>query len=227
VLFGTSLLSKDDSYNFDFPSAGIWQWRIAVEWLDVDGSTWGGPSVINHVVTRNGGSGTWSDDPYAAGASSVTISSGAYTIPQNWVLDKVERKLTYSYYVYNYENTNDESLVSSDMFSHSTGGIYWQLGDPTLNQQITVNRTITFNSATFYNPELAITLKATTKTAFHNYVGIATVRVFNLETKYYLREFIVNTNATSNEATFLYYNYAQAASQVLATGSLNWLAVGE
>jgi hypothetical protein len=149
---------------------------------------------------------------------------------------------TWSIYQVNYQYTVEPYLKPE--FLGSSGALYLKYTDlatgsviantnPTGNTSITVgtsdytstplsmNYTLTTSS---YTNNITVRMGRAAGSTGTNYWGIelsaATVII-------YLRQVVTNSTTPSNSETFQNYGYSLSTAQVLATGSLQWIATGE
>jgi hypothetical protein len=149
---------------------------------------------------------------------------------------------TWSIYQVNYQYTAEPYLKPE--FLGSSGALYLKYTElatgsviantnPTGNTSVTVgtsdytsaplsrNYTLTTSS---YTNNITVRMDRATGSTGTNYWGIelssATVTI-------YLRQVVTNSTTPSNSDTFQNYSYSLTSAQVLATGSLQWIATGE
>jgi hypothetical protein len=150
---------------------------------------------------------------------------------------------TWSVYQVNYQYTIEPYLKPE--FLGSSGVVYLAYTElatgsviantnPTTNTSITVgtnnytstpiSRSYTLTTSSYANNITVRMNKATGGTTTTNYWGVelsaATVTI-------YLRQVVTNSTTPSNSDTFQNYGYSLNTAQVLATGSLQWIATGE
>lgn len=190
---------------FVFPGAGTWQFRIVAEAYDTGGTFNTGTSYeyATDTVSRT-------DD--------VTVTSNAqgqltldytpsYTAPSGWTVTSV----TYTYH-YNYQIAYalaGSARVSGDHIYYTAEAIKTNLVD------------------TFTRSSNSLTFQVYGSTGGGSFSGYASLTLLDVAASITRRRALTNSTTASNSFAFNYFNFNLSASQVLAEGSLNWVAIGE
>jgi hypothetical protein len=216
VAMGAQFGAISDSVAFDFPSAGTWQWRIYSEAFDTNGTVFGSVSYEYSTATRTN-AGSVSDTLSGYGTKNITLNLGAYSVPSGWSIYRVDWNYSVSWYLY--ASTGGTASVSAPNFSKS---LFKDPGSTTTSgsQSVTYQNT----SATSYNGDLTGTL--------YNYGGAfggaqSDLTISNGTATIYIRRPAPNSTTAANVYTLVSYAYSLTSAQILATGSLNWVAIGE
>jgi hypothetical protein len=194
---------------FTFPSAGTWVFRIVTEAYDTGGtfSTGTQYETATDNISRTGNVLARSTS-FTATALNYTPS---YSLPSGWSIVSVQYTFTYSYF-----------LVTSSLGSAqvSGSGVFHSIGSNALQEQNNLVRSFTnsSNSLTFSarGSTSGSTTNGTAEITLHSATGVVT-----------RRRPLTNSTTANNSFSFNYYDFDLTAAQVLATGSLNWLAIGE
>jgi hypothetical protein len=194
---------------FTFPSAGTWVFRIVTEAFDSGGTFNIGTEfeTATDNISRTGNVLARSTS-FTATALNYTPS---YSLPSGWSIVSVQYTFTYSYF-----------LVTSSLGSAqvSGSGVFHSIGSNALQEQNNLVRSFTnsSNSLTFSarGSTSGSTTNGTAEITLHSATGVVT-----------RRRPLTNSTTANNSFSFNYYDFDLAAAQVLATGSLNWLAIGE
>jgi hypothetical protein len=199
---------------FTFPSAGTWVFRIVTEAFDTGGTFTTGTEyeTVTDSVSR---SGVQSVTANTSGPTSVTLTyTPTYSLPSGW--SYVSSSYTYIY-SYSY------SVAYNTTATISGGGLFITASGPfpsgTSGSASNLSKT--------YTGGLALSINASaTRDAGTNF-GTVTFSVSSLTGTVTRRRPLTNSTTASNSFSFNYYDFSLTAAQVLATGSLNWLAIGE
>jgi hypothetical protein len=200
--------SVTTSATHNFPSSGAWQFRIRTEAYDTDGSKFG--SVQYEYNSSDTGSRSDSTNMFVdafAGTDSMNIAP-AYTPPSGWTLDSVNFSFTYSYLLQLQSPYGSTASVSGGGISHTLTGSASQSGTG-LSQSGYIAST---NNLTL--------------TAIAPDSAQCWIRGLTVNATYTRKRVIANSTTPANTSLFNNYQYALTAAQVLATGTLNWIALG-
>lgn len=239
-----------DSYTFTFPSAAAWQWRIYAESYDTDGTVFGS---LSYTYTQETVYGT---DISPGSYSSVATNSTGRATYSNYsspVLSGEIYEITYNATL----SVTALSSGTTEFFSHSiatwaAAGTFYDLKtDGTLHHVTSGNAVIgtkkvstsllqSSTAATWAPGAQSSTVSGSNLTFHSNYFAIGCERNFGGTVTVQVKQFIsamsavvkhrtVVTNSTTPANTFKVqsFNYSLTSAQVLASGSLNWLAVGQ
>jgi len=218
-----------DAKEFNFPSAAAWTFRIRFEAYDTDGSVFG--SVAYDYVTDTdtvSASVSSSAFPGDYQDSDSTTWSSNYSAPSGWEWYQTRYNIQFACYAaINGQNTFGQSVyatayarvgstqVEQKTFSSSSGGINSGTDYFTYNQTTTTPPAVlTLNtSCTVENTGFYATANATSSVSGNVY--------------YDRRKLIVNSTTAVNNFNFDSYAYSLTSNEVLATGTLNWVALGD
>lgn len=206
-----------DSFEFSFPSAGAWQWRIYAEAYDTDSTTFGSVSYTYSQTTcyPPGGSYTASVN----GSSTTASLSVPFTVTGSGEIYEI---------VYNY------SLAWSMNWSVTTDTIAGRCIDASgtltknfsypsnLSQSYSRSQTVTGSNLSVSNRTFSLSRTGGNNT----YTGI-NLSITGASALVKRRTIIPNSTTPSNTFNVNSYGFNLTSAQVLASGTLNWLAVGE
>lgn len=235
---------------FTFPSAGTWEWRVAYEAMDTDGSTFGSASY-NYTQT------TVTASPIGPTTYFPTSSSGNAVYPTFGAATGSGEIYEIDYYatpvVRASLGTNDTYSVGVKV-SLATGyvsGVHKTVGWPSMHHQNSVGTVIAVGKVGSSMTNLTSSWKSWSPGA---QVAVVTGSNLTFNQKYWAlgcstqastfsvgveltlsaisavikrRTPIANSTTPENTFTLASYTYALTTAQVLATGSINWMAVGE
>lgn len=228
VAIGDQLGSVTASGTFTFPSSAAWQWRVEYEAFDSDGTVFGAISYTYSQSTcpaSSGGSGT------ASYNSPVNLSI-PFSVTGSGEIYKID-------YVYAITVGMTYYFVPSDVTAH-----VFDLLHPTYNpnphyafklstansllkpltRRISETQTVTGNNLTVSNLPFRIERMQGTD----QYANVtANVAAADCYAVVYRRQIVSNSTTPSNSFILNSFSYSLTAAQVLATGSLNWIAIGE
>lgn len=253
---GDTTGSVIDSYTFSFPSAAAWTWRLQFVASDVDGSVFGAmqytytqetvyaaadPDTDGLNITDSGGatiSGTNYNtlgSPSLPGeiyqitySATVSASVSSYDTDRflkarascegfTWLWDETSYNQQWSLYQGGTYNESGHTVIGGALISHTSAEI-----------QRAISKTVSGAGLTFNPNGLAAAM-----VGGYNASGL-TVWSAGLYTTFsagqavvYHRTPVPNSTTPSNNFYLNSYNYDLTAAQVLATGSLNYTALGE
>lgn len=239
VNMGAQFNAITDSGAFTFPSAAVWQWRIYAEWYDTDSTVFGSASyeyAQDVVGMTAGGSAVWTGaQEWTAGApASGVVAFNNYSLPSGWTIYKKVYTWTMAYRAW---LPNSTSWISSPSFliDGQRRDPQWTLGttaypystyvsDPyDWTATETKSKTITGSNLSASLADLTYSVSTGDKTASTTFTGM----VNNGQVTVYRQKPVANTTTPVNNSLINSYNFNLASAQVLATGTLNWLAVGD
>lgn len=198
--------SATTSITVTFPSAGTWTVRVVTEAYDTNGTSFNTGTSYEYAtdtVSRN-------DYLYKTTSyGSVTLDySGTYSLPSGWSIVSVSASYTYSWAL-GRGNFSSASIYGGGLsISYGTGQ----------NDQTKVWST---NSVA-----LVFTLSANPSSVPAE-GAYATLSVSACTWTISRRRALTNSTTAANSFSLNYYNYSLSSAQVLAEGSLNWVALGE
>jgi hypothetical protein len=194
---------------FTFPSAGTWVFRIVTEAYDTGGTFNTGTQyeTATDNISRTGN--------VLARSTSFTATplnyTPAYSLPSGWSIVSVQYTFTYSYF-----------LVTSSLGSAqvSGSGVFHSIGSNALQEQNNLVRS-------FSNSSNSLTFSARGSTSGSSSNGTAEITLHSATGVVTRQRPLTNSTTASNSFSFNYYDFNLSSAQVLATGTLNWLAIGE
>jgi hypothetical protein len=227
-----------DSKLFTFPSSAAWQWRIYFEAEDTDGSIFGSVAYTYtdssttfsdtafealHPVTRPGpvNSDTFGSLPTPSGSGEIYQINLSYTFNATIHRDAVGagQQPIYSTVTW-YYNGSTEDGYANIQFPYTTGNDY------TVTGSVTYNRTISGSNLTVeadVNPKLKTNIYAQW-TTYEDFT-ISGERTGTITA--YRRTVQANSTTPSNTYEVTSYTYDLTSATILASGTLNWIAVGD
>jgi len=215
-LAGDVNASNTSQSTFNFPSAGTWRFRIRCETLDTNGSTFGSSSYATVVdtVTRSGDMtitayGNYNQTGHPMSANNRGDYTVAYNLPTGWTA--VSYKTTY---LYDASCSNTDGSSIADVDQGITTLIHAQ--NQTVTNATGVCNSFVTNAVPFY---IGIT--------WNFGYGSVSLTVHSATLEVTRKQLIANSTVPVNYFTFASYGYALASAQVLSTGSLNWVAIGD
>lgn len=216
---GAVVTAVTDSYTFNFPSAGTYSFWLEFSAVDVAGTfvATGLPAESSSTTLNSPGTTAQSD-------TRLTINMPAYSPPSGWVIHSVNWSYQVGWYI-----------MGGFQFADGFGRVF---GPPGPNNTINNNGgssasympVSTYNSTTStYNNSQCWVDAYDTKggswgggsavyTGYPSAVASATIN---------LRRYAGYSASGQNRFDFAAYGYSLASASVLATGTLNWLAIGE
>ena len=201
----------NDSFAYSFPSAGTWQWRLYVEDYDTDGSVFGSVSYNYSTEDLNGSTsvvnisgGSTARVSRDLPSSSVNPSWEIYQIDHTWTVSWSKTVLGNSlrFYVDQYSGHNNLKFTATA----NSGGT-------------TITETFSGSSLPLFLQSHSVAMNPST--------GTATINATLNRARVYRRNPIPNSSTAVNNSFINSYSYSLASATVLATGTLNYLAVGE
>jgi len=193
---------------FAFPSAGTWVFRIVTEAFDSGGTFSTGTQfeTATDSISRTG------DVEYSAGVSGTLNYTPTYTLPSGWTLVSAQYNYVYSY------------AMSSEVFGSASitgSGLFLSVSSGSFLSGNFLSRSFTNNSAN------SLVFSVTASSGGNRGSGFARLTLHSTTGSVTRRRPLTNSTTASNSFSFNFYDFNLTAAQVLATGSLNWLAIGE
>lgn len=204
-----------------FPSAGAWDFRIRCE-----GSDTGGTFSTGIIYDYSTGSNSRADLVEAIGEYGVYEALDydllPYTAPAGWQIYSAQYSITYqlvasagsmqSAYARVFQQATEIDAVSVDSHGSADTGVVsrsgaYPMGAPTSSL-----------TAHFW-----VAAYATSGGASDGGSAV----IYSVSMTYNLRRAQTNSTTASNAFQFNSYGFSLSASTVLATGTLNWIAVGD
>jgi hypothetical protein len=177
---------------------------------DTNGSSYYfGGDVYNYastIVASNGFSatiGTWS------GIYSVNVNAGAFSVPSGWEIYKVNYSLLWSH----------QDFFQTSSLIYSNGNYIYDQGSPNRSVSGTANTGDIYTNS--YNPNFW------TAYASDGSGGLYQGIVHDPTATVSYRQLVVNSPVPANNFTFQSYAWNIAGSTAIATGSLNYIAIGD
>ena len=239
-----------DSFVFNFPSSGVWQWRIYTEAYDTDGSVFGSVTY------------TYSSETVYASDETNPVNFPTKGVPYYVVSDYDPPALTGEIYQIDYVCTANISITGNSSATRTastrsglsagyTGatptsfssylrsgasavgvdsGTSWDqniVKTTVINKNVVVNKLSTVSGSNLtFNPRYWI-FGGGVETNSQETVYEYDPALVNMSAKIYRRKVAVNSTTPVNNFALVSWGYSLTAAQVLATGSLNWQATGE
>lgn len=239
------------SKTFTFPSAAAWQWRIYCEFYDTDGTSWG---TGGYEYSSEPLSGNYQQDfDIPVGGVNPATTYGSYlTLPASVLNPTWEiYEINYSANIYTrWINTGGctttkhvdvfpwDGLTSKWSNYEQTGGNcgpYWggstldaTAGDysgacPATNSPARpFSNTVTGSNLT-YSPNSTIRPRGVYQYAYYSFTSRLN---YSVSITIKRRRALTNSTTPVNSCYINYYGWTLTSAQVLATGNLNWLAIG-
>lgn len=211
ALADSTSASAASSAVFTFPSASAWQFRIYAEAFDTDGSTFGAPSYIyaEDTVTRTG-----TVDASAATSSPVNLTyTPSYSVPVGWSAINYRYRTTYDYQMFT--STGGSATITGGGIYHSVRG--------TNGSAFGTGLVAEYNAGSNF---LRFTLYGSTPQG-SLYSGYAYLAVHSTQMTVTRSQAVSNSTTPVNSFLLSGYNYSLTSAQMLASGSLSWIALGE
>lgn len=213
---------------FTFPSSGTWRFRIYTEAFDKDGSVFGSVAYeyATDTVSRT------DDVTYTTSTSDSLPSSGnyapAYSVPSGWSVTSVSWSYHYSYEMAGYYQNptfgdpGGSGAAYLTMPGVSISASYYYQGG------FGAGYVGEYKSGTNVAGSGSTSSYGFTVTGSTSGIGAYTkVTMLDITGTVSRRRVIANSTTAANTFQFNSYAYELTSSQVLATGSLNWVALGE
>jgi hypothetical protein len=201
--------SSDSSKTFTFPSSGTWTFRIAFEAYDYSPSTLFGTVSYNYHTATVSAAGPAAVQDYRVGTYSTTLTLPGYSPPAGYSVYEVNYSVAWSWWrnATNGSVTADGTLVKSSTSTDTSG-----------------SGTRTRTSTSYSTSELDLSMQITAPGALGGASMYA--QLSNGSATIKSRQAVPNSTTASNTFSLNSYSYELTSAQVLATGSLNWVAIG-
>jgi hypothetical protein len=210
---------------FNFPSSAAWTFRIAYEAFDTNGTLFGSvqysfaedDTAINgniNTATANGIANT--DQSVSTGVLAIT-----YATPAGWEVYQVRYDYDESHNFFGDTTTLGQGKASVAAPNYSA--ISTSAGTGGATAYVTRSQTV---AAVFNANQVVGTARANNSGLS---VGLCSseLKLKNARAHVWRRQPLANSTTPSNTFRLDSYNYTLTSAQVLATGSLNWVAVGD
>lgn len=200
---------------FTFPSSGTWVFRIVTEAYDSGGTFSVGTSyeTATDNISRTGDVNVYVG-PYQTADLTLTYTP-TYSAPSGWEVTNVSYNYVYSYSI------SKSSGIGTFGATISGSGLYFfaQENNPKSGSSLTQTYSRSSN--------LLVFSVSASWDSFFQRSGYASLTLHSVTGVVSRRRPLTNSTTASNTFSFNYYDYNLTAAQVLATGSLNWIAIGE
>ena len=196
---------------FTFPSSGTWTFRIVAEAYDSGGTFNTGTQyeTATDNISRTGNA--------LARSTSSTVTTidyaPSYSLPSGWSIVSVQYSYVYSYGL----GTSNLAGAGAQVYG---SGVFESVGPNSFIERTNLSKTFTASSNSLLFSAQGSTFGSSSsgsaEITLHSATGIVT-----------RRRPLTNSTTASNSFSFNYYDYNLTSAQVLATGTLNWIAIGE
>lgn len=213
---------------FTFPSSGTWKFRIYAEAYDTNGTVFGSTAYeyATDTVSRT------DDVSYTTSTGDSFPASGnyapAYNVPSGWTVTNVSWSFHYSYELIG-------SYSSGGFGSYPSSGIAY-LNMPGVSLSASYAYQGGFGAGYYgeYKSATNVAGSASTSSYAFNVTcstsgtgASASATMLDLSGTVTRRRPVANSTTASNTFQLNSYAFSLSSSQVLATGSLNWIAMGD
>lgn len=202
-----------------FPSAGTYTIRIEAEAYDYSPSTLFGAieyEFATDTLNRTDAVNVQKSAPPSTPGSTLTYTI-AYTTPAGWTVTN------YSYnYNYSYSLSSQSGNLGGSQASINGSNLFLTVSNGNSASGTNLNRT--FNANTTNSLSFFVGAGAG---AFGDLGAFASLTLLDAELTVTRRRPVANSTTPSNTMVFNSYSYNLSTAQVLATGTLNWMALGE
>lgn len=199
--------STTTTATFTFPSAGTWTFRIYAEAYDTSTATFGSIAyeTATDTISRTGNV-TQTIQSWEETSRSLNYTP-TYSLPSGWSIVSIKYTYVYSYEIIKYGTGN--CSIAGDEFYLFSNGSGSNLSASSTNSSNTLSFTL---SSTFdaFGQGAYVTM------TMHSVTGTVT-----------RRRPAPSSTTPSNTFSLNSYSYELTSAQVLATGTLNWVAIGE
>ena len=194
---------------FTFPSSNAWQFRIYAETYDTSGAVFGSVAYLYAQGTATA-AGPVSVQDYRLGTYSTSLTLSGYSVPAGYTVYSTSYSVNWAWSRY---GTNGSVTVA--------GTIVKQASDT--NTSGSGTRTYTSGS---YSPTIALSMQITAIGTGFGGENLYS-QISNASATIYSRQLVTNSTTPVNSYQFNSYAYELISAQVLASGSLNWIALGD
>lgn len=196
----------------NFPSAGAWAWRVYAECYDTNGSVFGSVSYeyASPQVTRDGPSSIVRGWGTVTGTATLDFTPAAPSGYTGWELTGVSYSYNYNYTLNPYATAPNDATITG-------GGLALSWSGSGNNIQATYSsstNSLVFELYTKYD-------------SFFRTSGAGSFTINSVTATFNYRRIVANTTTPSNLYILNSNSYALSTAQVLAEGSLNWVAMGD
>lgn len=215
-LGGDTNASATLNMNMNFPTAGSWTIRVYAEAYDTGSGVFGAISYdyATDTATRSGQVVVnlyYGDSQYGNYVNQALDYSVSYSVPSGWSVTSCAYTWTAAYQLINPQGT-----AYTNITGNRTGG--WPSGTYSATNY-------SYNTGT--STQLRFTLTNQKTVIGSGTASTAYMSVTSASATIQRRKPSINSTTPNNTFSFGSYTYALTNAQVLATGSLNWLAIGE
>lgn len=246
VNMGAQFAAVSDTVVFDFPSAAAWQWRIYSEAFDTDGTVFGSISYdystnsVNPVsgtsLSRSSINGITENASEALTFGTPGGSGEIYQVTYSWT-EEIRFYSNYVSYPDNKYQVNGSATVHTNDFIGQLPTPGSRNSDPgagsytssewhgPFNRSVTLTGSSMTFDASYISKSLSVVGVSQSGGGYS--AGSAAITITSASATVYRRTPQANSTTAANSYTLGSYTYNLSAAQVLATGSLNWLAIGE
>lgn len=246
---GATLNQVADTLTFNFPSAAAWQFYIEYSASDAGGTfTTGAPQYDYTSFTVTSSTAVSGEASRVSNSSNTTIGTNtqavtmtlpSYSPPSGYSVYEVTYNYTAGYYLYSYEAGSDATAsVSGDPTGSITAGgssltpKTLEAGDTALTyldpaSAISAYQNYSKASTAYSQTAISVTCSAYSRYRSGSSRAVAKAKIIYGKAVIKSRRLVTNSTTPSNSALFKSYSYSLSSALVLASGQLNWLAVGE
>lgn len=207
---------------FTFPSSAAWTFRIYYESFDTNATVFGATSYnyATDTVSNSTASGivTSASTDMTNVTNTLSYTIGTYSTPSGWQVTGVSYSYTYNFYLSSSYSGGGASVTGPGLSQSISGA--GTLG----SSAMTVNNTATYSTGS-WSAGINLTISAQGGGVSTN--AQAKARIVNATASISRRQPVANSTTPQDQYRFDSYNYTLTSAQVLATGSLNWVAVGD
>lgn len=213
-----------DSKTFTFPSSGTWTWRIYTEAYDTNGSVFGSVQYSYSSTVVSGSASVATTDYPNTGTTTKKIATpitfGAATGSGEIY------QVTYAWNVTLSETSSSTPRAYAGWTTPSGAS------PSSMGQTITYPETYTFSgslttSGSSYSTTLTGYLWEASPSQYYSSYAQTRFTLNSASATIYRRTIIPNTTTPVNNSYITSYGYSLSTAQILATGTLNWMAVGQ
>lgn len=197
------------------PGPGVWTVRVMAEAFDTNGSTFGSVAyeTATDTATRTGDAFV-SVEAFETATRTLNYTP-TYSPPSGWSIVSVSYSYVYSYYAYKDSGVGnqDAAISGSGLYIRPNYGQTLQ-GNNTTGTRTQSNNSLTFSVFASYD-------------SFFQRGGVARLTLHSANATITRRRPAPASTTAANSFAFNSYSYSLSSAQVLATGSLNWVAIGD
>lgn len=235
VPIGAALGYVNATVSLTFPSSGTWTYRVKYAAADAGGNFSTGALTYDYATDLH----VNNIDPASIALSifpgtgtvytkSQAVSVPGYSVPGGWTITSVRYLYDVAYYQYvahqstGWSRSTVEGKNFSKVLQSVTANTPYQAGNSSLTNWQTIDYTVNTNS---FNPVIC-----TATSQVSNYsTGRSDTSMDIRKVSVWVTRSKPQTGSTipSNTGRLSSYVYNLSTAQVLATGSLNWIAIGE